>query len=446
MIGTGYVGLTTATCLAILGHTVSCHDRDPRRLAAIAAGDLPIYEPGLAERFAAVRAEGRLKTVTSTKACVADADMVFLAVGTPPQPDGAIDLSQVETAAQDVARHMPSGSILVVKSTVAVGTCRRLRQIVARQRGRLDISVASNPEFLREGSAIADFLKPDRIVLGADDDATLSRLRELYVDLEKRGAPVILTSTENAELVKHAANSFLALKIGFINDVADLCEQSGADVGVVAQGIGLDRRIGPAFLAAGPGFGGSCFPKDTRAFAAAARRAGTPQPLVELLIERNDQRQARLAQRIAEVTRRAGGRVVAAMGLAFKAGTDDTRESPAVTVISALRARGLEVRCHDPRAQLPTDERMHGVTMFSCPYEAAKGADTVTLLTEWDDYRALDLVRLRAAMRGNALFDLRNLLEPRDATRAGFNYRGIGRASLGMASRHEAGERLTAAE
>lgn len=445
MIGTGYVGLTTATCLAMLGHEVRCHDRDPHRLAAISAGDLPIYEPGLDQEFAAVRKSGRLRTSQTARECVTDAELVFLAVGTPPMPDGSVDLAQVEQAAREVSIHMASGSVLVVKSTVTVGTCRRLRQIVARKRGRPDVSIASNPEFLREGSAIADFLKPDRIVIGADDEGALGRLRAAYRHIEEAGAPMLLTSTENAELVKHAANSFLALKIGFINDVADLCERAGADVGIVAEGIGLDRRIGRSFLAAGPGFGGSCFPKDTRAFAAAARQLGTPQPMIELLIERNDRRQERLARWIGRETRGSGGTMIAALGLAFKSGTDDTRESPAVRILEVLLGEGLEMRCHDPYARLPCDGPLSAAGMFACPYEAARGADAVVILTEWNEYRELDLRRLRTLMSGSKLFDLRNLVEPEAATEAGFNYFGIGRGTRRGAAVASV-ERLAAAE
>jgi UDPglucose 6-dehydrogenase len=424
MIGAGYVGLTTGACLAQLGHSVTCVDVDPRKLAVLHQGRVPIYEPGLDEIVANNVANGRLSFSGEIALTCNNADAVFLAVGTPSRPDGAADLRFVEAAAREIAPVMRADTVVVVKSTVVAGTARRLREIIAERRGGLDFSVASNPEFLREGSAINDFLEPDRIVVGADDPRAARVLREIYAPLLEGGTPAVFTSTTNAELIKYAANSFLALKIGFINEVADLCEEVGGDVRKVAEGIGLDRRIGPAFLAAGPGFGGSCFPKDIRAFADTGRRHGAPQHLIETLIRRNEERKSTLAERIiAEAG--APTRRVAILGVAFKANTDDARESAAVSIVPHLLDAGLIVKAHDPQTRgdvLPTD-----VDWCNSAEDALRDADVAVILTDWAEYAALDLADVAALMRGRTIIDCRHLLDATKAQDYGFRLVAIGR-------------------
>lgn len=426
MIGAGYVGLTTSACLAELGHTVRCHDADHERIKALSRGDMPIYEPGLAEMVGRRRATGALRFSDSVEETVADAEIVILAVGTPSHEDGRIDISQVEEAARLIAPHLASGAVVVVKSTVSVGTARRIREVIAERRGSLDFTVASNPEFLREGSALTDFMEPDRIVIGADDRHSALALEEVYKPLTDRGAPCLTTATANAELIKHAANAFLALKIGFINDVANLCEKVGADVLEVSRGIGLDNRIGNAFLSAGPGYGGSCFPKDTRAFASTARANGAPQPLVESLITRNEERKLELARRIAAAAKVHGPRICV-LGAAFKKNTDDVRQSPAMAIIGELVRSGLDVGVYDPKAGANGEAACPGADWFASPYEAATERDIVVVATEWDAFADLDLPRLASIMRSKCIFDLRNIIDQTEAEAAGFQYRGLGR-------------------
>ncbi|MDN2564897.1 UDP-glucose/GDP-mannose dehydrogenase family protein [Aquibium sp. A9E412] len=428
IVGAGYVGLTTGACLAEIGHTVTCLDIDARRIARLKAGEMPIYEPGLEALSRVNREAGRLAYGDDVAAGVGDADAVFLAVGTPSGPDGDIDLTPIERAARQVAPNVRPDAVIVVKSTVVAGTARRLRRLVAEARGDERVPVAANPEFLREGSAVGDFLEADRIVAGADDRRSARCLRRIYRPLCQRGVPYVDTDTVNAEMVKYAANAFLALKIGFINHVADLCEAAGGDVADVARGVGLDRRIGAAFLAPGPGYGGSCFPKDTRAFAALGRRHGAPQWMIETLIDKNEERKRRLAARILGELERAGpGRNVAVLGLAFKARTDDVRESAALTVIPALQQARCRVSAHDPQAIETARPHLPGVALHDCPYRACEGADAVVILTEWDDYRALDLGRLASAARGRTIVDCRNLVDPAEARRHRLDLVGIGR-------------------
>lgn len=429
IIGAGYVGLTTGVCLANLGHQVTVHDANRERLDALLAGHLPIYEPGLAEAFDQARCNGSFRISLSVDQCVPDAAAVFLAVGTPARQDGSVDTRQLQAAARQIAPHLKSGAVVVVKSTVSVGTGKVLRRHIAQQRGSMDFAIGSNPEFLREGSALNDFMCPDRIVVGADDDEALEVLTEIYQSLVAQGVPLLETSIENAEMIKHAANAFLALKIGFINEVADFCELVGADVTAIARGIGLDGRIGSAFLTAGPGFGGSCFPKDTRAFAAAGRQAGAPQALVETLIQRNERRQVDLAERVCRELKDRSP-VVAMLGLSFKAQTDDIRESPAITIGRILLDHGIRLRVHDPRAMANASLVLDEIECCRTPYEAARGADATVVITEWPDYAALDLTRLRRQMRGRHLFDFRNLIDPLAAARSSLTYHGVGRGSM----------------
>ena len=352
---------------------------------------------------------------------------MFLAVGTPSDPSGDIDLSFVETAAKTIAPYMQPKAVLVIKSTVVAGTARRIQVLVDASRKRKDVAVASNPEFLREGSAIKDFVQADRIVIGADDPASEAVLREIYAPLLVQGIPLVATQTVNAELIKYAANALLALRIGFINDVADLCEKLGGDVGAVADGIGRDHRIGSAFLSAGPGFGGSCFPKDTRAFASTGRRHGAPQPLIETLIERNEMRKQALAERIIDAAPRHGR--VAILGTSFKANTDDVREAAALTIVPMLIEAGLDVHLHDPQPN-GAKRLLPQAHWHTSALDAARDADVAVVLTEWDEYRTLDLDELSQAMNGRALLDFRNIIDRERAASAGLSYQGLGRSAV----------------
>jgi UDPglucose 6-dehydrogenase len=427
VIGAGYVGLTTSGCLAELGHEVTCVDIDCERIAFLRQGGIPIHEPGLDKLVHENSAAGRLRFSSKIADAVAAAEIVLIAVGTPRTAGGEVDLSYVKAAARMLAPAIRPKTIVAIKSTVAVGTARLIREVIAEVRGALDFHVASNPEFLREGNAVHDFMSPDRIVIGADDKEAGARLADLYRPLTERNVPVVLTGTANAELIKYAANAFLALKIGFINDVADLCERVDGDISAVSHGIGLDSRIGPAFLTPGPGYGGSCFPTDTEAFANIGRRHSAPQPLIETLIARNEARKRNLAARIlAELTVAPSQATVTLLGLAFKADTDDMRESAALTIAPMLRAAGVSVRAYDPMARV----EIEGVTHHDCAYEASHGADVVVILTEWDEFRKLDLPKLARAMRGATLFDCRNLLDPKTVSAHGLRYVSLGRAAV----------------
>lgn len=427
VLGAGYVGLTTSACLAQLGHDVTCCDIDMARIAALSDAEVPIYEPGLADLIRTEIRAGRLHFAADATGPASAAAAVFLAVGTPSTADGDIDLSYVKAAATGIAPHLRPGAVLVVKSTVVAGTAQRLMRLVAAGRKRNDVAVASNPEFLREGSAIKDFLQADRIVIGVDDARSEAVLRDVYKPLTRAGVPLVVTRTVDAELIKYAANALLALKIGFINDVADLCEAMGGDVTAVADGIGRDRRIGPAFLAAGPGFGGSCFPKDTRAFASTGRRHGAPQPLIEALIEGNENRKRAMARRIINAVP-AGGRV-AILGTSFKANTDDVREAAALTIVPLLLEAGIEVHAHDPQPGAAR-QSLSAAHWHQSALSAARHADAVVILTEWDEYRSLDMLRLADAMSGHMLLDFRNVVPADQAVAAGLHYRGLGRAAV----------------
>ncbi|MCJ8519629.1 UDPglucose 6-dehydrogenase [Pseudorhizobium tarimense] len=437
MIGAGYVGLTTGACLAELGHRVTCVDNDALKVARLRRAEIPIYEPGLSELISKHVESGRLSFSDEPALAASKADAVFIAVGTPSGPDGDIELSYVKNAATSLAPLLKPEAVVVIKSTVVAGTAQMVRRLVHEARGRSDVYVASNPEFLREGSAIRDFLEADRIVAGADDARAAKVLEQLYAPLREKGIPYIATNTTNAEMIKYAANAFLALKIGFINEVADLCEAAGGDVAAVADGIGLDRRIGRAFLNPGPGFGGSCFPKDTRAFAAIGRRFGQPQAIVETLIDRNEVRKSALAKRI--LSELGGkGRRVAILGTAFKANTDDVRDSAALTIMPLLLKAGAKVTAHDPKARHETERHVSGAAWADCPYEAARDADVVVILTEWDEYAGMDLDRLAKSMSGRVVIDCRNLFEPEAVAARGLKYVSIGRKAAAPVERIKA--------
>ena len=428
MIGTGYVGLVSGACFADFGHEVCCIDKDEAKIAGLHQGRMPIWEPGL-EALVKTNAErGRLTFTTDLAEGVKGAEAVFIAVGTPARRgDGHADLTFVFQAVRELAKVIAPGTVVVTKSTVPVGTGDQIEKILAEE-GVSDVSVASNPEFLREGAAIADFKHPDRIVVGAQDERAQEVLKEIYRPLSLNRAPILFTGRRTAELTKYAANAFLAVKISFINEIADLCEAVDADVQDVARGIGLDNRIGPKFLHAGPGYGGSCFPKDTLALLQTADAAGIDQRIVRTTVQVNDDRKAAMAER---VVRAVGGDVkgkrIGVLGLAFKPNTDDMREAPSIPLINSLLEGGAEVRAFDPVAHEQAEKVLTGITFSPDAYAAANDADALVIVTEWDEFRALDLDKLGRAMRGKVLVDLRNVYSRDEAEEAGLAYVGVGR-------------------
>jgi UDPglucose 6-dehydrogenase len=433
MIGAGYVGLVSGACLAELGHTVTCIDKDAGKIDALRRGVIPIYEPGLKELVARNVGARRLSFTTSLAEAVADAAAVFIAVGTPSRPaDGLADLTQVYQAAREIAGAIDGYAVIVTKSTVPVGTGDEIARIIADVRPNADLAVVSNPEFLREGAAIADFMTPDRIVIGTDDERAREVMFELYRPLAEKDAPILFTQRRGAELIKYAANAFLATKITFINEIADLCEQAGADVEEVAHGIGLDHRIGPKFLKAGPGYGGSCFPKDLLALLKAGLDFGVPIRSIETIISINDQRKRAMARKIvAACGGSIRGRTIAVLGLTFKADTDDMRESPAVGIITALQDAGARVRAYDPQGMPHARSVLNGVEYAGDPYACAEGADALAVMTEWEEFRALDLGRIRSLLKSPVVVDLRNIYRPDEMARHGFTYVSVGRPHVG---------------
>ncbi|MBO0766294.1 MAG: UDP-glucose/GDP-mannose dehydrogenase family protein [Hyphomicrobiaceae bacterium] len=436
MIGAGYVGLVSGACLANLGHTVTCIDKDTGKIAALRRGEMPIYEPGLAELVAGNVAAHRLFFTTSLAEAVKDAAAVFIAVGTPSRPaDGLADLTCVYQAAREIAHTLRGYAVIVTKSTVPVGTGDEIQRIIADIRPDADLSVVSNPEFLREGAAIQDFMQPDRVVIGTDDARAREVMYELYRPLADNGTPVLLTARRGAELIKYAANAFLATKITFINEIADLCEQANADVEEVAHGIGLDHRIGPKFLSAGPGYGGSCFPKDLLALLKAGLDFGVPIRSIETIISINDQRKRAMARKvIAACGGSIRGRPIAVLGLTFKAGTDDMRESPAVAIITALQDAGARVRAYDPQGMTQARSVLNGVEFAHDPYACAQGADALVVMTEWKEFRELDLRRIRCLLKRPILVDLRNIYRPEAMAEHGFTYVSVGRPKVQSAT------------
>jgi UDPglucose 6-dehydrogenase len=429
MIGSGYVGLVSGACFSEFGVEVVCVDRDAEKIASLDAGRMPIFEPGLEDLVAANRRAGRLTFSTDLAAAVRGADAVFIAVGTPSRRgDGHADLSFVFEAAEEIARSLDGYTVVVTKSTVPVGTGRKVAKIIAETRPDADFDIVSNPEFLREGSAINDFMRPNRVVIGAESDRARADMRALYRPLHLIETPILFTDLETAELTKYAANAFLAAKITFINEIADLCEAVGGDVHDVARGIGLDNRIGPKFLHPGPGYGGSCFPKDTMALARTAQEAGAPLRIVETVIDVNDARKKGMAERvIAACGGNVAGRTLAVLGVTFKPNTDDMRESPSLDVIPALLAAGARVVAYDPEGMAEARALLDGVVWQDGAYAAIEGADAVIILTEWNEFRALDLDRVKAALRTPLVVDLRNIYEPVEMAELGFRYFCIGR-------------------
>ncbi len=434
MIGTGYVGLVTGACFAEFGISVICADKDADKIEALESGEIPIYEPGLDQLVQRnVRAQ-RLSFTTDTPEAIRSSLVVLIAVPTPPLPDGSTDLSAVEAVAREIGREIDGYKVIVTKSTVPVGTADKVRgwvQDELERAGRqVRFSVGSNPEFLREGAAIADFMRPDRVVIGTDpgDDHAQAILRDLYRPLYLNETPVVLTNVATAELTKYAANAFLATKISFINEVANLCEGAGADVQDVARALGLDRRIGSKFLHAGPGFGGSCFPKDTRSIAHWARGQGSAFRIVDSVIAVNEAQRVRMVDKIVgALDGEVRGRTVAVLGLSFKPETDDMREAPSVDIVRSLIEQGAEVRAYDPVAMEQAASLLPEVKMTSNAYAACEGADVAVLVTEWNQFRMLDLPRLKQAMRGAVMVDLRNVYDPEPMRSAGFDYVGVGR-------------------
>ena len=428
MVGTGYVGLVSGACFADFGHTVVCIDRDESKIARLRAGEVPIYEPGLDALIAANVREGRLSFETESAAAVREADAVFIAVGTPSRRgDGHADLSYVFAAAEEIARQIEGFTVIVTKSTVPVGTGDEIEAIIRRVRPDADVAVVSNPEFLREGAAIDDFKRPDRVVVGAHDARAQSVMREIYRPLFLNETPIVFTDRRTSELTKYAGNAFLAMKVTFINQIADLCEKVGADVQHVARGIGLDKRIAAKFLHAGPGYGGSCFPKDTLALVKTAQDAGAPVTLIEQTIAANEKRKKSMADKIAAAMGGAAGRTVAILGLTFKPKTDDMRDAPSLDIVPALQAAGAKVRAFDPEGMHEARKLLPGLETAENAYAAAEGADALVILTEWDQFRALDFARLKAAMKSNVVVDLRNVYDPAEVRRHGFAYTSIGR-------------------
>ena len=428
MIGTGYVGLVSGACFADFGHDVVCVDKDQAKIDALLVGRMPIYEPGLESLVANNVAAGRLSFTTDIAEGVKGADAVFIAVGTPSRRgDGHADLSYVHAAAREIGETLEGDCVVVTKSTVPVGTGDEVERIIAEVSGGKHVPVVSNPEFLREGAAIGDFKRPDRIVIGTSDERAQAVMKEIYRPLFLNEAPILFTERRTAELTKYAANAFLATKITFINEVADLCEAVGANVQDVARGIGLDNRIGSKFLNAGPGYGGSCFPKDTLALLKTAQDYGVPQRIVEAVVQVNDNRKRAMGRKvIAAMGGHARGKTVAILGLTFKPNTDDMRDAPSLSIVQALLDAGARVVAHDPEGMEAAAPMMPEVAMADTPYAAAEGADALVIVTEWDAYRALDLTRIAGGMKGNVLVDLRNIYRHDDVERAGFVHHGVG--------------------
>jgi UDPglucose 6-dehydrogenase len=431
MIGSGYVGLVSGACFADFGHDVTCVDKDAGKITALNAGAVPIYEPGLNELLAANAKAGRLKFTTDLTAAVKDADAVFIAVGTPSRRgDGHADLSYVFDVAREIAAALDGFTVVITKSTVPVGTGDEVERIIGETRPGVDVAVVSNPEFLREGAAIRDFKHPDRIVIGSDNARAREVMTELYRPLYLNRSPLLFTDRRTAELIKYAANAFLATKITFINEIADLAEKVGADVQEIARGIGLDNRIGSKFLHAGPGYGGSCFPKDTLALLKTGQDHGAPLRVVEAVVAVNDARKRAMARKVS--TALGGdirGKTVAVLGLTFKPNTDDMREAPSIPLITALQDMGAAVRAYDPVGMEQAKGFLSGVTYCSDAYDSAEGASALVIVTEWEQFRALDFARLKTVMERPVLVDLRNIYRADEIARHGFAYESVGRAS-----------------
>ena len=431
MIGTGYVGLVSGACFSEFGVDVVCVDKDVSKIANLEAGKMPIYEPGLEDLVAKNVEAGRLSFTTNLPDAVKNADAVFIAVGTPSRRgDGHADLSYVFVAAKEIAEAVDGYTVVVTKSTVPVGTGREVEEIIAKAQPDAEVDVVSNPEFLREGSAIEDFMRPDRVVIGTKSERAQNVMRSLYRPLYLTETPIVFTSRQTSELIKYAANTFLATKITFINEIADLCEVVGADVQDVARGIGLDGRIGRKFLHAGPGYGGSCFPKDTLALVKTGADVERPLRIVETVVDINTKRKSRMADKIIETCGGVDGKTIAILGVTFKPNTDDMRDSPSLDIIASLQGAGATIRAYDPEGMEEAETMMANVIWCADAYETMGGADAVSIITEWNQFRALDLERARSLLKAPVMIDLRNIYDPEDMASAGFTYVSVGRARV----------------
>jgi UDPglucose 6-dehydrogenase len=432
IVGAGYVGLVTGACLSEFGFDVTCIDKEQSKIDRLKNNDIPIYEPGLEDLVKKNVQAGGLHFTTDLAGAVAAADVVFIAVGTPSRRgEDSADMAYVHTAAKDIARAMDGFTVVVTKSTVPVGTARVLKKMISEANRDADFDIASNPEFLREGCAVNDFLNPDRVVIGTEAKRAEERLAALYQPLSQRNIPIVFTSLESAEVIKYAANAYLAMRIGFVNELSDFCDTVGADIQTVATGMGMDNRIGLHYLQPGPGFGGSCFPKDTRALAQTARSHGTPITIIEAVIASNEARMDSLAQRIIS---RCGndvkGKKFGVLGVAFKADTDDMREAPALTLIPAMQAAGAEIAAFDPVARVTAEPMFEGVRWADDPYDLAQNCDGLIILTEWNAFRGLDLDQLAGVMKTPLMFDFRNIYAAGDIAKTAFTYHSVGRAAL----------------
>lgn len=428
VIGTGYVGLVTGACFADFGMRVTCVDKDEAKIASIKAGQMPIYEPGLDALVAKNVREGRLDFSTDLRSTVAQSLVVFLAVGTPPSGDGSADLSQIDEVAFEIAKALNGYKVIVTKSTVPVGAASRIKKIIEENRATASrFSVAANPEFLREGAAINDFMRPDRVVIGCTDEEAIAILKDIYRPLYLIETPFVITTPESAEMIKYASNAFLATKVSFINEIARLCELLGADVHDVAKGMGMDVRIGSKFLHPGPGFGGSCFPKDAKALVALGRSVNYDVRIVEAALFVNDLQRKSIIERVRRLVPQLEGKTIAILGLAFKPETDDIREAPALKIIEDLLSGGANVRAYDPAAIETARRILPGIEYCEDEYEAARGSDVLVVVTEWNQFRRLDMPRLKEVMREPNIVDLRNIYEPETMRSEGFNYLGMGR-------------------
>ncbi|HUP44207.1 MAG TPA: UDP-glucose/GDP-mannose dehydrogenase family protein [Thermoanaerobaculia bacterium] len=429
VLGTGYVGLVTGAGLADFGNDVVCVDIDVKKIDALKNGGIPIYEPGLDTLVSKNVAEGRLRFTTDLPEAIRTARAIFIAVGTPPRPDGSADLRYVEDVARSIAEHMNGPKLVITKSTVPIGTGKMIEKIISESGTKHKASIVSNPEFLREGSAIEDFMKPDRVVIGASDDEAADLMKEIYAPLHSLEIPFVVTNVESSELIKYAANGFLATKITFINEIAQICEKVGANVQDVALGMGLDSRIGPKFLQAGPGFGGSCFPKDTSAMADISRRNGYEFQIIEAVLRVNADIKERMVGKIIEALGgEVKGKTIGILGLAFKPETDDMRDSPTIPIIQGLQERGAIIRAYDPQATGNARTMFEDVTYADDAYSTAEGADALVIATEWNEFRALNLGRIKAALRHPVVIDLRNVYDRTRMRNEGFQYFSVGRA------------------
>lgn len=429
MIGTGYVGLVSGVCFSDFGHDVTCVDKLPAKIEALNNGDVPIYEPGLQDMMAKNVANKRLNFSLDIETAVGNAEAVFIAVGTPTRRgDGHADLTYVYAAAREIARSLKGYTVIVTKSTVPVGTNREVARVIREENPDADFDVSSNPEFLREGAAIEDFMRPDRVVVGIENDRARAVMAKIYRPLALREAPIVYTDLESAEMIKYAANAFLATKITFINEIANLCEKVGADIQSVSKGMGMDQRIGSKFLHAGPGYGGSCFPKDTKALARIGQEHASPVKIVEQVIDINEDRKRQMTDRIMYLCGdKVAGKKIAVLGVTFKPNTDDMRDSPSLTIVPALVGAGAQVHVVDPQGRKEGEELLPAVTWVKDAYTAVQGADAVVVLTEWNEFRALDLVKMSGLMNDTKMADLRNIYDPAEARAAGFEYVSIGR-------------------